>query len=333
MNVKTLYISALLMLGMINLGCKKTLDINVNPNNPSLAQGTPQLVLPAAQLRTASRIGGELAIIGSLWGNYAAQSAFSVQYASFDSYNVQSDQSYINNVYNVLFSGGLKNYQYVIDRSESSGDWNLYLMGTVMKAYTAGILVDLFDKIPYFEALKGSGNLTPHYDDGYAIYEDLIKHLDSALSKDFTLTTNTNPGKTDLIFGGDITRWKQFANTLELKLYLRMINAKPQEAQSGVQKIYARNIGFLNVSAGIYGFTDVPNEDNPLYEQNIRSLNTTGNLRASYTFVSFLKRTTIPGSTVILDLQIHKQFTRVIIQVLIQIIKMPLYLFKHPLHL
>jgi hypothetical protein len=71
-------------------------------------------------------------------------------------------------------------------------------------------------------------------------------------------------------------------------MYLRMINAKAAEAQTGVQKVYNRGVGFLNVDAGVFGFTDVPAEDNPLYEQNIRQLNTPNNLRASTTYVSYL---------------------------------------------
>jgi hypothetical protein len=58
----------------------------------------------------------------------------------------------------------------VINKARDAKDWNFYLMGTVMKAYTAEVLVDLYDKIPYFEALQGAANLNPKFDDGYAIY-------------------------------------------------------------------------------------------------------------------------------------------------------------------
>src|SRR5207248_11267416 len=120
--------------------------------------------------------------------------------------------------------------------------------------------------IPYFEALQGANNLNPHFDDGYTIYNDLLKGLDSALSKDFNASTNSTPGKADLVFQGDLNKWKQFANTLELKMYLRMINAKPQEAQAGVVKLYSRQADFLGTDAGVFGFTNVPGKDNPLYE-------------------------------------------------------------------
>lgn len=270
--------------------CKKALDINYSPNVPAAEQGTPILVFPAAVAATAAKVGGDAAILGALWGQYATQSAFSAQYRTVDAYNV--DGSEFNSVYSVLFSSGLKNYQFIIDKAKSTADWNFYLMGTVMKAYTTEVLVDLYDQIPYSEALHGAENLYPKFDDGYTVYKSLLSEIDTALAKDFSVSTNTPSsliGSSDLIFQGNMTKWKQFANTLKLKMFLRMVNAKPQEAQAGVQKLYSDNVQFLSSDAGVFGFTDAPGRDNPLYEQNVRQLNTPDNLRASTTLASFLQ--------------------------------------------
>jgi hypothetical protein len=68
-----------------------------------------------------------------------------------------------------------------------------------------------------------------------------------------------------------------------------MINAKPAEAQAGVESLYARGAEFLTDDAMITGFTDNPSLSNPLYEQNVRQLNIGSNLKASKTFASFLE--------------------------------------------
>lgn len=282
------WIAALLVM---TIACKKALDINQDPNNPSLSQGSPKLVFPAAVMATAGRVGGDLAILGGIWGEYLTQSSQSNQYKYIDAYDVQP--SSLNGVYTGLFTGGLKNYQFVIDKARAAGDWNFFLMATVMKAYTTEVLVDLYDKIPYTEALQGTGNLNPRFDNGDVIYEALLASLDTALSKDFTASSNTvlagsADSSVDIVFKGNMAQWRRFANTLELKMYLRMINAKPAEAQSGVTKLYNAGGDFLTTNAGVFGFIDAPGQDNPLYEQNIRQLNTTSNLRASRTFVSFL---------------------------------------------
>jgi hypothetical protein len=244
-------------------------------------------------MSVAGAAGGDLAILGSIYGEYITQSASANQYKYIDAYDIKSVD--LNRPYSLLFSGGLKNLQFVIDKSKLSEDWNFYLMGTVMKAYATELLVDLYGSIPYSEALQGSGNLNPKFDDGYSIYKDLISEIDTALSKDFSARTVTDlkaagEGNIDVVFQGDMNKWKEFANTLELKMYLRMVNAKPDEAMAGVNALYARNAQFLTSDAGITtGFTDAPGLDNPLYEQNIRQLNVASNLRASNTFVSFLK--------------------------------------------
>ena len=273
-------------------GCRKTFDINHDPNNPSLEVGTPKIVFPVAVMGVAAVEGGDLALLGGILGEYVTQASAASQYKAIDQYDLKTTD--LNAQYTTLYSYGLKNLQFVIDKAKATQDWNFYLMGTVMKAYGTVLLVDIYDKIPYTEALQGVANLTPKFDDGYSIYKSLLADIDTALNKDFSALSAidlraTNEGKIDIVFGGDIEKWKQFANTLELKLYLRMINAKPAEAQTGIEALYAGNAQFLGEDAKVTGFSDNPSLSNPLYEQNIRQLNIGTNLVASNTFVSFLQ--------------------------------------------
>jgi hypothetical protein len=302
----SLFLLSLLLMGV---SCKNLLDINHSPNVPTFDQGTAQLVFPAAVLATTGKVGGDLTILGSIYAENCAQAASSNQYKYIDAYDVKSTD--FNASYDILFSNGLKNYRYVIDKARANGDWTFYLMGTVMNAYTTAILVDLYDKIPYFEAMQGLGNLSPKFDDGFVIYKSLLDSIDFALGKDFTTLANSIPGDaplfkngtpgfatSDLVFQGDLAQWKAFANTLKLKLYLRMVNAQPALAQTGVTSIINSGVPLLTSNAGVFNggtltepivhFSDVLGKDNPFYEQNIRGLNTTDNIRASKTFASWL---------------------------------------------
>jgi hypothetical protein len=251
---------------IVGAGCKKTFDINHDPNNPGLEVGTPKIVFPVAVMGVAGVEGGDLALIGGILGEYVTQAAASGQYKNIDQYDLKTTD--YNAQYTTLFSYALKNLQYVIDKSRESQDWNFFLMGQTMKAYATALLVDIYDQIPYSEGLQGVGNLTPKFDDGYSIYKSLLAGLDTALNENFSAATAidlraTNEGNIDLLFGGDINKWKQFANTLELKLYLRMINAKPAEAQAGIEALYARGAEFLSEEAQVTGFTDAASLSNP----------------------------------------------------------------------
>jgi hypothetical protein len=281
---KPLMLAALVFL---TFGCKKTLDINEDPNNPGIEKASPEVLFPAGVMSTAGRVGGDLAILGGIWSQYWTQSFASNQYKTIDTYNLtRFDQ---NGSYDELFAGALANYNLAIQKAQASGAWKYNLMTTVMKAYTYQVLVDLYDQVPYKEAFLGSANLQPKFDDGYSVYVGLLAEIDAALAKDYAGGSFTAAEeKSDFIFGGDMDLWVQFANTLKLKMYLRMVNAKPAEAQAGIAKLYADGANFLEVSAGIAEFEGTPNNSNPFYEYNIRRLNTTTNIRASFTFASWL---------------------------------------------
>lgn len=292
MNLQKIIFGFTLGSGILMASCKKQLDINHDPNNPTTDQATPELLFPAAVISAASATGGELAIIGMLWSEYTTEDVSSSQYRNFDSYNVSNSD--LNTGYNQLYTGALNDLQLILDKARASEDWNYYLMATVMKAYTYEVLVDLYDQVPYSNALLGAENLQPSFNSGDSIYEALLSGLDSALNKDFTASTNSVPGNEDYIFGGDISRWKAFAHTLQLKMYLRMVNAKPDEAQAGITALYNEGAEFLTEDAAVTQWTDVPNKQNPFYAQNIYALNTPSNLKASVTFISWLKANNDP---------------------------------------
>jgi hypothetical protein len=291
--MKTLYRNVFMVVGIAGLilstGCKKQLDINVSPNVPNPDLATPALVFPGAVIGTSASVGGDYAIIGSIWSEYAAQNLSSSQYRNTDAYTIGTTD--YNRAYNNMFAKGLKNYEFILQKSAEQNNWSFFLMATVMKAYTMQVLVDLYDKVPYTEALQGTENLTPHADEGYAIYKDLIAKINAALAKPYT-NFNTDEASADLIFGGDMDKWLRFANTLKLKMYLRMINKYPAEAQAGVTPLLTAPL--LTTDAKVSSFTDGPGQDNPLYEQNIRQLNTPENLKASVTLVSYLNANADP---------------------------------------
>jgi len=282
---------------MILTSCKKTLDINTDPDNPALSQGTPELVFPAGVASAAGRIGGDLAIVGGIWSQFYAQNTTSSQYRNVDAFNMSRNDfgsTLLSSPWAELYSGALNDFQFVINKASETGNWNYYLMATAMKAYTLQVLVDIYDKVPYTEAFQGAGNVAPHFDDGYTVYQGLLAELDTALSKDFEASTNTVAAQSDFIFPGSASSWSiepwiQFANTLKLKMYLRMVYAKPAEAEAGIRELYDNGAQFLDQDAKMDVFVDAPDKSNPLYEFNFRKLNTNSNLKASVTFLSWLE--------------------------------------------
>lgn len=285
---------SVLLASIVFTSCKKQLDINTDPNNPSLEQLTSKLVFPAGVASSVGRIGGQLAIVGGIWSQYYTQSVVANQFKNVDAYNLTKGFGTTNTGVDwvELYSGALNDLVFVQRKSLAESDWNYYLMSTVVKAYTLQVLVDIYDQVPYTEAFQGTANLQPHFDDGYTVYTGLLAELDDALSKDFEASTNTLPGPTDLVFPAaaadwSVQPWIKFANTLKLKMYLRMVYAKPTEAEAGIRALYDAGANFLDEDAFVNVFATGKDKSNPFFSYN----NELGvaNLRASFTFMSWLQ--------------------------------------------
>ncbi len=264
---KNIKIGVLLMiLGLTGTACDDFFDINTDPNNAPVS--TVELTLPAGLASISYVMSNQFQILGSFWAQHWTQGPAANQYSAIDDYNI--NEASFNGAYIELYSGALNDLNYVSKTAEASGDWNYFLIAELSKAYTYQLLVDMYDKVPYFDALQGNVNLTPKFDEGQAIYDDLIVKIDNALSKDRTLSSVRAVGEEDLIFGGDMDQWVKFANTLKLKIYLRQVESREAVAEAGIQALLTSGAEFLDSEdAEMTAFVDVQNFRNPFYETQI----------------------------------------------------------------
>lgn len=215
-RINPLKICGLTALVFIASGCEKDfLDINVDPNNPAhVALG---------QLLTS----GEVNMVNSFGiGNPGLSTPASilvhqtVQRGSVDAYNVTGEDFQIQTAWQNLYSGALEDFKGIIDDGTANGDYPYVGVAKILTAYTYSIMVDLWADIPFSEALKGAENQFPHYDDDAAIYPQLFAMIDSGIA-DLEAEGNA-PGPDDVIYDGDLDKWRQFAKTLKLKMYNQM---------------------------------------------------------------------------------------------------------------
>ncbi|HSI90147.1 MAG TPA: SusD/RagB family nutrient-binding outer membrane lipoprotein, partial [Adhaeribacter sp.] len=157
---------------------KDFLDVNTDPNNPASAPAN--LVFPAAVISTASVVGGDYAILGGIWSQFWTQSHGSNQYKSIDAFSIRPVD--FQNRWLELYAGALNDYKYVKEQADATGNANLKLMAVVMEAYTFQVLTDIYDEIPFDEALQGGANLQPRYQPGQEVYDGLIVRLNEAIA-------------------------------------------------------------------------------------------------------------------------------------------------------
>lgn len=278
---------------LFNSGCSKDwLDVNTDPNNASSA--SVELVFPAGVVSIASQTGDYYNLVGGFWSQYWSQSNAANQYKHIDQYQIQSGD--FNSMWREMYAGAMSDLNYVIQTAEAEENWSFYMMATVSQAYAFSFMVDFFDEIPYSEAFQGNSdnpNFSPKFEAGHDIYVDLIARMDDAMSKTFNDLSAAEQAS-DFLFGGDMDQWVRFANTLKLKMYLRMAYSHPAEAEAGVKALYTAGAEFLSSDAGLDIFIDAENKDNPLYASNVRKLNVGTNLRMSATIFRYFEANADP---------------------------------------
>lgn len=123
---------------------------------------------------------------------------------------------------------------------------NLRSMMRIWKALIFMNMVDTYGDVPYSEAGRGylDGNFAPKYDDDAAIYEDLYTEITQA-------TAALNPAgdnvTSDLIYNGDVTKWRRMANSLLLRLGMRYSKLNPTKAADIVAEAF--NAGVMQTNA------------------------------------------------------------------------------------
>jgi hypothetical protein len=267
--MKFKYIIVAVSILLVAASCKRSwLDVNKNPN--ALPSSTPDFTFAAGTNRTAATLGANE--LGSYWsGQWTQSNTYIVSPAIFAYQFTNSNFNYWDGYFDIL-----EDLQYSIDGA-SAGTGAPFFGGSarVMKAYVYQMLVDMYGNVPYSQALKGTANLAPAYDDQKAVYEDLVKVLDTAIT---VLKANPLPSAfagSDIVFGSSAgtaaTRWIQFANALKLRLLIRQSRIAGRDAYiiAEINKAAAVSEGFLpnGIDVGSNpGYVASTGKQNPFYE-------------------------------------------------------------------
>ena len=260
--------------------CEKDLDINTNPNTPTNVD--KGLVLTAAQGSLVTVMGGQLTNLGGFLAQYHTQAPSASQYVIIDTYNMPTN--YSDGMWNELYAGCLNDLKYVMDKSTEEEDTGTYLIATLLRAYTFQVLTDLYGDIPYSETLQGDNNITPNADSGSDIYNGLLSEIDAALSQYTSNPVASTVGSQDVMYNANMSDWIKFANTLKLKLYLRMAYTSQANPTAVMSLINEDN--FITSDVKFSNYENAPNKANPFYDVQMDRLGDVNNV-ASNSLLSF----------------------------------------------
>ena len=279
---KLLYILPLIIL----CSCSKWLDVNEDPNTPKNVK--LEELLPAGITSTAYIMGGRYQVLGALWSQHWTQSPGASQYAGIDAYDINSS-SFDDRQYGALYSGALKNFEEIRQRAYAEQEWKYYMISTIMQCYIFQVLADLYEEIPFSEALIGENeNFSPKFEHAKDIYDSLIVRIDNVIDIDVDDKNLQDPENADLLFFGDMDKWIAFSNTLKLKIYLRQSEVYPTKAKTAIEKLYTDEVKFLNNNVAVTQYTNSTGNRNPLYDTEFITLGGNPNLILSRTLHNYL---------------------------------------------
>lgn len=130
----------------------------------------------------------------------------------------------------------------IVDVSNATKDdptmHNLHQFARIWKAYSFMILTDTYGDIPYTEAGKGylEEIISPKYDTQESIYKDILKELEEASA---ALDPAKETVNTEILYGGNVVRWKKFGYSLMLRAAMRLVKVDPATAETYVKKAVA----------------------------------------------------------------------------------------------
>ncbi|MBD3723288.1 MAG: SusD/RagB family nutrient-binding outer membrane lipoprotein [Flavobacteriaceae bacterium] len=250
-------------LAVLTVSCDKDFEsINQSPNDSQVTD--PNLLLASTIISTQNvmynaQVGGDM---GLCWAQHWSK----VQYNDEEKYIPR--RALMNSVWTSMYASVIGEAKAAYVLAGDKGNTNLQAAALVMQANAFQILTDVFGPVPFVEA-GVPGNFKPAYDSQEDVYDGIIALLDEAemlfASGEGDLTVSS-----DLLYGGDVTKWRKLAASLKLKALMRI--SKVRNVSADVQALV--DSGMLmssNDDSAQLAYTASQPDANPIYETIVYS--------------------------------------------------------------
>lgn len=242
-------------------------NLNIDPKSP--VQVPAEFLFNGATVRLARHMASPN--VNTNIFRFVAQYLTPTTYtdeANFDLNTRNITQNHWSVLYRTVI-GDLQDAKRFVNENESLSEENRnarLAQIEVIEVYAWHVLVDTFGDVPYTEAHQSDNNL-PAYDDAETIYIDLLSRLGS-------IANNLQEGQgfgTDPVYGGNMDNWFRFANSLQLRLAMRLADSNPQLSQQAAEAAVARGVFESQDQSATVEFDEAPPYTNPLWNDLVQS--------------------------------------------------------------
>ena len=226
--------TALAFMGLTT-SCDNFGDVNIDPEHLNEGNVSYEMVFSNAQHQALGSdwdVWRNGAIYAAQWNQHIAAGGW------WWSYGLNSfSDGYSSALWDALYAGSrgaVRDITTVMDYWKEHNMDEYYQMARIMRVYIIHRMTDLYGDVPYSEAGRPALFSYPKYDAQEDIYKDMLKELDEAQAA--LGNGMSSIGKQDLYFNGDLKQWKQFANSMIIRLGMRLSKVQPEEAKKWVAK-------------------------------------------------------------------------------------------------
>ncbi len=216
-------------------------DLNTDPSKAATID--PNAQLTSAQLQTYGDL-GMVEIYRSYLYSFNQQLMGCWNTTNFGGRHTQ-DNSEMSRIWTTFYTTSIKN---ITDAEYHTANdplkVNINSALRIYRVYLMSIITDIYGDVPYSEAGKGflEENFNPRYDTQEEIYNDFFIELSEAVNS-FDASQDKITG--DVIYNGDLAKWKKLGNSLRLRYAMRISDAAPQKAQEEFENALQADGGII----------------------------------------------------------------------------------------
>jgi len=246
--------------------CDSFLDVNENPNEPQTAPIEQQLPGLIGEF-SHTVISGWPTTISARFSQQTSANGTNYYY-NLDRYQLGQPWFTWNDLWDPSYVDIMKNARMLTNQAEERGAPAYAGISRLIYAWNMAYVTDGWGTVPFSEAFEPS-NTTPKYEAQENIYPEIMNLVDQAIT-DLEENASVTPGSEDLLYGGDMNKWRKMAYTFKARLLLRLSEAPDnQKQQRAQQALQALQNGFeSNADDAEFQYVDEEGGRNPWYRVN-----------------------------------------------------------------
>ena len=251
---------SLILLALLSVsftGCFKNSDINVDPNrsasvDPALlfsGASTQFSLLRVGELTWPIALGSQMWASGGRWGLQQAQ----------------YDQTRVRSAWGKTYTDVLKNLDVAIKLAESTTPVNANVVAQckILSAFVFAQTSMLWGDIPFSEAANGETDW-PKFDKQQDVLNGCVKLIDDAIAM-INVNAKGIIAPNDLYYGGDMAKWRKFANSLKLRILFSMVDADATKGALIGKIVTDHDVIAATTDAMQFKYYNEPGRQNPRF--------------------------------------------------------------------